>query len=340
MDAPALKKAKKTFSTVGFALILFYAVSLGVGLLLTLPYTTLSAKLPFLRGIAPADFSLIASAIGMYLFGLPAALLLLARLERRPPKKGKILFSEWVALFFAALFLLYVGNTVGLFFGGLFERVGLSLADTTMEALSASDLLLTLIMTVFLGPFCEELLFRKTILDRTCVYGEKLAILFSALLFAFWHADLYQFFYTFLIGLLLGYAYLRTGRLWVSVCIHGAINFCGALPLLLDKYMHVTAMAEELATYGAAEDGEVFFDYIIAHLPQLTVLYQYSIAVYGAVALGGVFFFVYSRRIHFLKRGSELPRDSEGVTAFAAPGVVLFILSSLGLMLLENYLLR
>ena len=55
----------------------------------------------------------------------------------------------------------------------------------------------------------------------------------SALLFALYHANLEQFFYAFLLGLLLAYVYYRTGLLRVSVALHMVLNFFGAVMSLL-----------------------------------------------------------------------------------------------------------
>ena len=56
----------------------------------------------------------------------------------------------------------------------------------------------------------------------------------SALLFGLYHANLEQFFYAFALGLLLSYAYYRTGLLRTSVLLHMLFNIIGSVvPMLL-----------------------------------------------------------------------------------------------------------
>ena len=55
-------------------------------------------------------------------------------------------------------------------------------------------------------------------------YGEKTAIVFSALAFALFHMNLFQFFYAFGLGLIFGYVYTRTSRLRYSVLMHMLID--------------------------------------------------------------------------------------------------------------------
>ncbi len=61
--------------------------------------------------------------------------------------------------------------------------------------------------------------FRKEIISLRR-YGEKTAIMFSALAFALFHMNVFQFFYAFGLGLMFGYVYTRTSRLRYSVAMH------------------------------------------------------------------------------------------------------------------------
>ena len=91
-----------------------------------------------------------------------------------------------------------------------------------------------LVGACLIGPVCEELLFRGLLAGRLARYGEKPAAFVSALLFGLYHANLGQFFYAFALGLLLAYAYFRSGRLRVPVALHMLFNLYGSgVPLLL-----------------------------------------------------------------------------------------------------------
>ena len=69
---------------------------------------------------------------------------------------------------------------------------------------------------------------------RLARYGQKPGAFISALLFGLYHANLEQFFYAFALGLLLSYAYYRTGLLRTSVLLHMLFNIIGSVvPMLL-----------------------------------------------------------------------------------------------------------
>ena len=336
VDAALQKQAKKTFSAVGFALTLFFAVSLGVQVLLDVLYGILAPSLPPLPAPAVTDVLILLSSVSMYLFAFPAMLLFLRKVERHAPRRTSVRAGEIFTLLLISVFFLYFGNNVGLFLGSLFENTGLALKNTTIDAVAQSNSFLTLLLTVVIAPIIEEWIFRKTIIDCVGAYGEKLAILFSALLFGFFHANLYQFFYAVLIGLVLGYAYVRTGKLWVTALLHAAVNFIGMLPLLLNKFIPIFEFAEELASFGAGDDPLELFEYLLPRLPTFAVMYQFSVAESALVLFGAVLFFIYVRRLWFARTQTQLARDSEGVTAFAAPGVLLFVLASLALTVYQS----
>ena len=65
-------------------------------------------------------------------------------------------------------------------------------------------------------------------------YGQKPGAFISALLFGLYHANLEQFFYAFALGLLLSYAYYRTGLLRTSVLLQCCSTSSARwLPMLL-----------------------------------------------------------------------------------------------------------
>ena len=93
------------------------------------------------------------------------------------------------------------------------------------------------VLAVLVVPFqsaAEELVFRGLLAGRLARYGQKPGAFISALLFGLYHANLEQFFYAFALGLLLSYAYYRTGLLRTSVLLHMLFNIIGSVvPMLL-----------------------------------------------------------------------------------------------------------
>ncbi len=82
---------------------------------------------------------------------------------------------------------------------------------------------------VILGPIAEELIFRQVILSRLLVLGQRNAIILQGVLFGLFHQNLYQFFYTTGIGIVLGYITVRYGSVKYAVYIHMIANFVGSV---------------------------------------------------------------------------------------------------------------
>lgn len=96
----------------------------------------------------------------------------------------------------------------------------------------ALSFVLNLITYAVLPGVVEEFLYRGWILGALQPCGERRALVLSALLFGLAHGNLTQLPFAFLLGLLFGYVYLRTGRLWVGVVIHFLNN---AMSVVIDS---------------------------------------------------------------------------------------------------------
>ena len=136
-------------------------------------------------------------------------------------------FVRWAVIGFALMwFGSLIGNGVTGLIGSLTGRPPAPLVDEMMNALPLS---IELVCVCGLGPLCEELLFRGLLAGRLARYGQAPGAFVSALLFGLYHANLEQFFYAFLLGLLLAYVYYRTGMLRFPVALHMVLNFFGAV---------------------------------------------------------------------------------------------------------------
>ncbi|MGC8730310.1 MAG: CPBP family intramembrane glutamic endopeptidase [Candidatus Micrarchaeia archaeon] len=87
-----------------------------------------------------------------------------------------------------------------------------------------------LIFSFIIAPFTEEILFRGFLVPR-------LGIILSAIIFAVPHFISYlsisEFVAAFLFGLAAGYAYKKTGSLYVSILAHMLVNFLAILSIFL-----------------------------------------------------------------------------------------------------------
>ena len=88
------------------------------------------------------------------------------------------------------------------------------------------DMRYLLIGGVFIGPICEEIIFRGIIEEGFIeTYGGPTAVLYSALIFGVIHLLPLQVVNAFLAGILLGWIYWKTRSLWIVMILHILNNY-------------------------------------------------------------------------------------------------------------------
>lgn len=146
---------------------------------------------------------------------------------------------QWAVLFWAAM--ASVGTIVpSLALGEFLPELDDSMAET-FRGLVKSDFGY-LVLCIF-APFVEEVVFRGAILRalRQAMRSPWAAIAVSAVLFAAAHGNLAQMPHAFLMGLLLGWMYVRTDSILPGVVLHWANNTVSyAMLLLFPQYEEMT----------------------------------------------------------------------------------------------------
>ena len=302
---PERRPVRKSYSRVALALTL-------------MALTILAAQIGLSRtGLDP----LFTLYLPIYGIGLPVFLLTVGRQrEKTSLPRRSLRPREILALIPACFFVMYGGNIVGLLLqritGVLFHwRLGLQAADTGSTAFPAVQVAVVAVA----APIMEEFVFRRCVLNRLLPYGEKAALLASALFFALFHRSVNQGCDAVLLGLVFGYVYLKTGKLRYSAALHILINTLSSavLPALLTlatkAVPHLVLQEVELA--------EVITKPAVFGL-LLYVALLLSLSLFGAV----VFFFGIRER----------DISSDGVrtkTALSAWGVLTFVAVSLAIIL-------
>ena len=87
---------------------------------------------------------------------------------------------------------------------------------------------------VLIGPIFEELIFRGAVQGTLRRFGENFAIIFSALLFGFYHMLILQIPFGFILGLLLGYVASRWS-LRAAIALHIVINGLSVLLSFIEQ---------------------------------------------------------------------------------------------------------
>lgn len=98
------------------------------------------------------------------------------------------------------------------------------------ESFFGGELVFQLLGSCLIIPIAEELVFRGVVYQRIRVYFDmKVALLFSALIFGIVHANLVQFLYAALLGVLLAFLYEKTGYFYVPVLGHITANIIAVI---------------------------------------------------------------------------------------------------------------
>ncbi len=317
----SIYEARKSYFAVGFGLTVYSVISLAVALLIQVIALVVSPDL-----IEDILFLNIITPISLYLFALPVLLLILFAFgikgEALPKKKMK--FGEWMLIFVVGFGLMYIGSYVGQFvMGGLSALVGYDYSNMLESMVDIDKMWITVIFMCVIAPIGEEFVFRKLIIDRTHKYGGFVCIFFSALAFGLMHANFYQFFYAFALGLVLGYVYYKTGRLWYTIALHAAINFIGSV---LTSYLSVgiDEMARALESLDM-QSTEQMLAFVKEYGFILLAEYAFLAFVFSAMICAVVFPIVFPKRIKLDRSNDIAPRKKVLAASFLNVGAILMI---------------
>lgn len=104
-----------------------------------------------------------------------------------------------------------------------------TVGDITLKG--GKEIFLGVLGIAVVPALIEETVIRGIILQPLRKYGDKYAIIASALLFAVMHGNMVQIPYTVIGGLLLGYLAVITGSLWPSIVMHFINNLYSVIIL-------------------------------------------------------------------------------------------------------------
>lgn len=316
---PDTGEARRSFSRIGLSIFMLLLVS---SVVQVLAGVLVGALFPDITADSPLFW--LCTFIPIYLIGVPIGLLMLRKVPAERPEKSSLSFGQFISAVIIAIFLMYAGNLLGTVITSLIGAFkGSAPANAVLTYALGNSALLKILFLVVLAPAIEEYIFRKALIDRIRPYGEKLAVVTSAVLFALFHGNLSQMFYAFGLGLVFGYIYCRTGRLIYSVILHMFINFLGSVvaPALLGNLGTAELDAASLASDPAL---------LSAVLP----LVLYALAMITLSVIGLVLFCKKVRKLRFEPAEKELPRGSRFKTVYINVGMILLIVGCLGLVAL------
>ena len=115
------------------------------------------------------------------------------------------------------------------------------------------------ILYVFLMCVCpalfEEFLFRGLILNGLKDSGKHKAVFISALIFMLMHGGPDQTIHQFILGIVLGYALVYSGSLWIPIIVHFLNNFIALTTLYITTAVSGGDIVSEVVDYSWLDVG-------------------------------------------------------------------------------------
>ena len=160
---------------------------------------------------------------------LPAFFLLSKNIPAVKSKPSKIKPETFVVSLFICYFAAILGSMVGSRLSYFITGDNTSLLA---QALGGGSTLLRLLVAGIVAPICEELVFRKLLIDRFSRFGNRFAVIASGIMFGLFHLNLQQFFYAMILGFIFGYIYVKTRNILHSIILHIIFNSFSSVVIL------------------------------------------------------------------------------------------------------------
>lgn len=318
--------AKKTFGIIGWGFFAFVVVSTVSQQLAAVIAYALNTDGRGLSGL----ITYLVSFFPLYLIAFPVLLLIIKKLPKDDMDKKNIDIFTLIQYFCMCISIMYIGNVIGTglssIIGGFFGKTS---NNNLAEIIMNTDMTGTIIFVVLLGPVMEEIVFRKILIDRTVKYGERNAMFLSALLFALFHMNLFQFFYAFGIGLIFAYIYIKSRRIEYSIAFHMIINFMGSvLAVQVAKNFDSDTM-----TKLQSGNPEMM---AAALTPSVVLSTIYSLVMIVVFFAGIALIIVNRKKMRLDVNGAPFTRKEEKGLVYGNYGMAFFIAACLVMMVLTT----
>lgn len=295
-----IKKLRRLGFVIGCGMICFTLMQYAVAALLQIfgLYSLYESDALFQTGI---------SAIAPLVYVLLPFVLVYALYDREernsvdifdlPKSKELFLFSV-----FSGLLVCSIGDRATSFISAIVSAAGVDFEKPeALDSNTPMGYVLQIVAYAVIPPLVEEFAMRGVVMQPLRKYGDKFAIVVSAILFAALHGNMVQIPFAFIAGLALGYFAIVTNSIWTSVTIHCLNNLSATV---ISIY------------YTNHSESDMFFFY----------------AIEGAILVLGVIAFILFMKL----KPEKLPQANDEIgnslkysTVFCTPSIVISLLISL-----------
>lgn len=328
---------KKHFSKMGLFLLLGSIIVYVVQLLASV----ITNKIPVIA--ESSDLSFLAAMLPMYIIAFPLIFLLFKRIPvQLTGEKKKMrplhIFVTFLMCYAGTYICNIVANVIAFIIGAILQN---QVDNVMLSVTSSISLPVNVFVVVICAPIMEELLFRKTLIDRTAQYGEGMAIVFSGLVFGLFHGNLVQFAYAFFLGVFFGFIYIKTRNIVYPIILHMITNFLGSFvgTIILDasNYLEFANKMMEISTTGSSEAE--LMAVMTEYAGGLLIFFGYFLCLIGLVIAGIVLFCINFRKFHLnageitIEKGKRFSTMvlNVGMLLYAAYWIVMIVLQLLGI---------
>lgn len=220
-----LLKSDITLSSV--LLILAYGIITYLVTVMLLPVVALSY---FNISISESAVTII-TLVAQFFICMPIAIAIMRGITGIPLKsifrktpKFAVTFGKSMMIFCAFMFVGMIISTL------ISELISLAEVKSTMPDIienptSITEIIITAICVVLVGPIAEEIIFRGFILKLLSRHNAWFAVIVTSFMFAVYHCNIDQGVNSFILGIFLSITAIKTGSIIIPALLHIANNF-------------------------------------------------------------------------------------------------------------------
>lgn len=267
---------KEIGSKCGLAIILYIAISYGISFFIVI----ISWAFPSISRIYTESAPMLAFDILQTIFAIGVPFLIAYIMLKKEKNVGVLpfgtVYDKKTAIRLVMVFLpVMVFSAVGINYLSAFLQSLMGIEFTggasSLEIKGWDGTLLGVLAVAVVPAIIEEAAVRGVVMQPLRRYGDKFAIILSAIFFACMHGNMVQIPYTVIGGLIMGYLAVVTGSLWPSIVLHFINNLYSLIILSAGDNLGsvATTVVTAIMFIGFAISGIVGVVKLAKEKPQL-----------------------------------------------------------------------